>query len=438
MSEDMAICRIDYLRYDDMLKINDLVKGVWIFVTNTSEDLVEDYIQKAVGQMAELFEGMIKEFEHTAIVQLLRRFARAVKNNDPQANKKNVDTVTNDIIKIVQGEKKMTANDKLTDKIFKHVSEAMEKAERGAMDGYAPGPSSFDIAHDTAVRIVEDVFGEKVPTESAFVDRYYEMDPETEDVLDNGTLIVDGMKVLVEDPTYRVDIEKHLSTAEVVRARMRNRWATVEGSKVFVDAGEKPLLTFVGVYEDGVKRKWSIPTSYAWIVKTDSIPRLDIRDEEKFEKFEKSPSVHQVQRRAAITDTEVFDEGGLSILSGTVHDLQAWAKSLPKDSKYLDYPLRYAGTDKIVTVKDFLVKPVWDDRDLTDTYDVVKTRGGKSGYSREVIYTGTKKQVFEYLRQMDNKTLVAWYEVFYVENQVDIIPAIDFMNNQTRQGGDYR
>lgn len=402
MSEPYA--RIDYLKYSDMRRLNELVTDVGKYARNNPQSDCENYVRQIVEEIEDLFGGRVGQFEYVEIVQILRRFATCIARIDEPSNRPNATTITSDIIKIVRGDKKMDKN-KLTAMIFRRVMAALEKLdEHRCSNCYttSESPKIEGIAEEYAGQIFNDVFGGEVPLKADFVDQYYEMDPKTEDVLHNGSLIHNGMTVLVEDPNYRVQISGTLSVDDLARARLRNRWCTVEESKV-IRRSDTPLLEFIGVYEGGVKRKWSIPTSWAWIVRKDSIPRVDqVLDPggnvawtgpaaDLLKLFKKTHvSYHarysvmiggsditmpgdqyilsegevmepgHVWRKAPIDEAEVFDPDGLSVLSGTVEDLLAWAQCLPSDSKYLDYRLRYAGYDKLTTVHEFLVTPMWN------------------------------------------------------------------------------
>ena len=117
---------------------------------------------------------------------------------------------------------------------------------------------------------------------SLFVDKFYEMDPQFEDLLPDGTYLQDGMVVLVEDSFIRADPSND-NKYEIERARETNRWATVSHIKVMKrwehdDMGRvlgesSPLVSFVATYGDGTKKKRSYDASYAWIVKLDSMPK---------------------------------------------------------------------------------------------------------------------------------------------------------------------
>lgn len=334
-----------------------------------------------------------------------------------------------EIIEIVQGDKKMNKS-QLVQEIHALILDGMDKTRLGGLE-------SGDVSHDTAVQIVNDFFDGKVPATAEYVDTYYEMNPETEDILLEGTLLVDGMKVLIEGPEFRESITEHMESADISRARMRNRWCVVDQVKTELNNGLN--ISFIGVYEDGTKRKWTVPADYAWIVKKDSVPRIDMvlgnmghtlfkgtipkvleflkttRDQDRanftvllggdgdvvvpgdqyfLAKGNVTDDVPHVIRKADVADSEVFDENGVSVLRSTTYELLfEWAKSLPKDSKYLNYRLRLGGTDNFSTVKDFLEKFSQDDKeDLeTDIHHVVDFTGKE-------MYKGAPEDVLTWLK----------------------------------------
>jgi hypothetical protein len=97
------------------------------------------------------------------------------------------------------------------------------------------------------------------------VPKYYQMDPETEDLLPNGSSLANGMKVLLADPDERGRPEK-TEDWELDRALERNRWCTITDLKI-----KGQLVIFVAVYADGTKRKRKSYLHHSWLVKIDSI-----------------------------------------------------------------------------------------------------------------------------------------------------------------------
>ena len=132
--------------------------------------------------------------------------------------------------------------------------------------------------------IIPEIFSQLVP-------KYYTMDPETEDMLPDGTHLANGLRVLIADPDQRERPEKlgvnELGvTQDWLRQRLldRNRWCTVSHFK-FTNNGQ--TVSFVAVYEDGTKSKYNIGASYAWLVKTDSVHEVGKIDGENYRKVVK-------------------------------------------------------------------------------------------------------------------------------------------------------
>lgn len=99
-----------------------------------------------------------------------------------------------------------------------------------------------------------------------FVPKFYRMNPETDELLPNGRHLANGMRVLIENSSRRIDVSQDLADWEEERALKNNRWCTVEALEV-IDAE----TSFIGVYDDGSKLMRLHPTFTAWLVKTDSI-----------------------------------------------------------------------------------------------------------------------------------------------------------------------
>lgn len=109
------------------------------------------------------------------------------------------------------------------------------------------------------------------------VDQFYEMDPKTEDLLFDGTLLKDGMVVLIEAPQMRMPLQFEdgpLSRDQMDVARVTNRWCEIVRVEVEPRAPFQisPTVSFVGKFGDGVRRKRNTPIDYAWIVKRYSNP----------------------------------------------------------------------------------------------------------------------------------------------------------------------
>lgn len=103
--------------------------------------------------------------------------------------------------------------------------------------------------------------------DTEFTPKYYTMDPETEDLLSDGTLLKNGMVVLIENDENRTTIQAELGESNSARAFRWNRWSTVSNVAV-IDS----YVSFIAVYTDGTKRKLAAGVDDAWYVKLDSIP----------------------------------------------------------------------------------------------------------------------------------------------------------------------
>lgn len=115
---------------------------------------------------------------------------------------------------------------------------------------------------------------ELVVANKGYVSKYYEMDPETDDLIANGEQLENGMRVICEDPDPKNDLDTMQSgdrqwwnigiTRE--RANRWNRWMTVSE----VIPGDE-ITEFVGVYDDGTKKKFNVASLVGWYVKKDSL-----------------------------------------------------------------------------------------------------------------------------------------------------------------------
>lgn len=225
-----------------------------------------------------------------------------------------VEKAADRIIEIMQGENVMDAETN-KNKARRLVLEAMnlvrENANRTA--------DWADVANDYADEIIEIFEAEK--KDSDFVSKYYEMNPEEDDLLDNGTLVVDDMKVLIASPAFRATIKDDMSEEQIYSARRKNRWATVTNSRVS-KVSHEAVLVFVAVYEDGTKRKVIERADTAWLVKKDSIPKVE----------------------GLQTEYEVFNKEGTCVFKGTIPEVLTWAKKLPETGgKYTNFVVDLVG-----------------------------------------------------------------------------------------------
>jgi hypothetical protein len=94
------------------------------------------------------------------------------------------------------------------------------------------------------------------------VDKFYENDPLTEDVI-FGDKLRNGMRVLLEDSTFKPDLSQtNPSGYDLERRREISRWCEVSE----VRFSEK-VVSFIGIYDDGTKKKRAYAVDWAWIVK---------------------------------------------------------------------------------------------------------------------------------------------------------------------------
>jgi hypothetical protein len=104
-----------------------------------------------------------------------------------------------------------------------------------------------------------------------WVDKYYVMDPETDDLISNADMLRNGMVVLIDNQNMRVDLDSR-SEDVAYHARIKNRWCKIEDLTIY---GYDEHVRFTGVYFDGIKAQRSASTRDAWLVKKDSIPDED-------------------------------------------------------------------------------------------------------------------------------------------------------------------
>ena len=95
--------------------------------------------------------------------------------------------------------------------------------------------------------------------------KWYEMNPETEDLLFDGNELAEGMVVLVEDPNRRIDIEGSMTPEHFYEARKWNRWFMISR----LDRTPNGMrLSFLGTYEDGTKFKFDdVNKNHGWLCK---------------------------------------------------------------------------------------------------------------------------------------------------------------------------
>ena len=251
-------------------KVAELVIGVVAFTKENPYSNGEAYIREVLKAIEELFPEMDNPAAWV-VAQLLRRVQMYALTNDSDHN---VELAINKIM-LLEGTP-VPASPGLQ-KIYKNIMEMFEKT--GGLF------TNASLAAEYSHKIAEELNMEEWDGE--FVPQYYEMDPETEDVLANANMVLEDMVVLVEDPACRQEIHEGLQAHEVSRARMWNRWSTVTFPEIRTSERGTDIFSFVAVYDDGTKRKISCGASVGWIVKLDSVPRID----EIFQQFDGEISV---------------------------------------------------------------------------------------------------------------------------------------------------
>jgi hypothetical protein len=120
------------------------------------------------------------------------------------------------------------------------------------------------------------------PAQTQFVSKFYQMNPETDQLVTSGYGLLGGMVVLLESESVRENT-KWMDTSEHVmdRALEANRWCTVSeisfhDTYVYPEGGHRykigQVVQFVATYEDGTQRVRKYGVTYAWLVKKNSIP----------------------------------------------------------------------------------------------------------------------------------------------------------------------
>lgn len=105
-----------------------------------------------------------------------------------------------------------------------------------------------------------------------FVSKYYEMNPETDELVPNGHGLKEGMVVLFDNCLLRNEprnenTPKSLLEENIYKTREKNRWCAVKDLEY-----EGEQMSFIGVYEDGTTRRREFDVKEAWLVKKCSVP----------------------------------------------------------------------------------------------------------------------------------------------------------------------
>lgn len=103
-----------------------------------------------------------------------------------------------------------------------------------------------------------------------FVEKYFVMDPATDDLIFDGTKLRNDMVVLIERDEFRYPlkdrVEGRLDDNDRAQMLRYQRWAVV--SDVVINMQN---VTFIATYNDGSKRKINVATEHAWYVKKETM-----------------------------------------------------------------------------------------------------------------------------------------------------------------------
>lgn len=379
MNKDHA--QIGLLSYDKMEEIDRIVRNSCEKFADASQAEAAAYASsELIESISRAAQVSLSSGTSRKILLVLLRFARACRNFRLTAGEKDNTYFTGKIIELIQGEIKMS--EKLN--TVKAVESTAHTRKIGAV---------AEIARAHPSKSIEDIiemFREEDQTE--YVDRYYEMDPETEDVLP-GRFVVEGMRVLVENPLYRNEIPKNDDPRVISEARMRNRWATVEKLHI-VRSGETEMLCFVAVYDDGTKRMRTLSLDHAWIVKKDSAP----------------PEPDREYMVIGLHGRVAFD--------GTCTEILEWLKGL--DPISLGFCKVKVGTkETLVNASTFL-------KDHSVVYSVRDEEGTE-------LYSGTIGQILDWAGRLPGSTPETKYDGYSV-TRVGEIDGYDLEQFITRWG----
>lgn len=132
-----------------------------------------------------------------------------------------------------------------------------------------------------------------------FVDKFYQMDPTTEDLLFEGRSLKNGMIVLIGDSGWREDVSGELDHQSLELARANNRWALVTNLHV-----RPSKISFVGLYDDGTKIRRDFQNDYPWLVKISTIVKEphEVEEEVSYPQVELPLDVEYLQKKEPTTE----------------------------------------------------------------------------------------------------------------------------------------
>lgn len=114
-----------------------------------------------------------------------------------------------------------------------------------------------------------------------FVDKYYEMDPETDLYCPTGFLLQRGWVVLIETHERKAHLDEdgpeYWSLPTLEKAKRWNRWARVVDVRFSAENGG---TLYLALCYDNVVKQLSCSQNLAWLVKKDSVdfPEVEAKD----------------------------------------------------------------------------------------------------------------------------------------------------------------
>ncbi|QEQ93938.1 hypothetical protein SEA_KARDASHIAN_73 [Streptomyces phage Kardashian] len=130
------------------------------------------------------------------------------------------------------------------------------------------------------------------------VPKFYVMDSKNEDLLPSGMHLANGMRVLAGDPSDRERPEEANADWSIDKVMIQNRWCVVTNLKII---GEQ--ITFIGVYDDGTKRKRRYSANKTWLVRLTSIAKSRIEDTQRYK------DVYEIVKGALVANEEELGFG---------------------------------------------------------------------------------------------------------------------------------
>lgn len=150
----------------------------------------------------------------------------------------------------------------------KDVFDVVEEAARGTFS-YGGDPETYAIeATQKILKILAADDQDPSVEPYNFVPKFYRMNPETEEILFDGTELENGMVVLIENPNLRqnITLATTMNPEAFDNALRMNRWMEVQHVTAKDD-----IVEFIGRYDDNTKSKHRFALRTAWLVKKDSI-----------------------------------------------------------------------------------------------------------------------------------------------------------------------